>query len=71
MIDRKAIEVLKREYKHGTRVKLEYMDDKWGVPYGTFGTVDYVDDIGNIHMKWDNGSGLALIYGVDKFWKVD
>ena len=34
---------------------------------GLEGTVDYVDDAGQIHMSWKNGSTLALNKGVDKF----
>jgi hypothetical protein len=31
------------------------------------GKVDFVDDTGQIHVLWDNGSSLALTCGVDKF----
>ena len=31
------------------------------------GTAIGVDDIGTIHMKWDNGRGLGLIPGEDNF----
>lgn len=34
---------------------------------GTIGTIDYVDDIGQIHMRWKTGSSLALNIGVDQF----
>ena len=43
------------------------MDDVQGVEKGTKGTVIGVDDIGTIHMKWDNGRGLGLIPGEDNF----
>lgn len=34
---------------------------------GTKGTVNFVDDMGTIHMKWENGSTLGLIDGIDEF----
>ena len=61
------IKRLKEKYKKGTRVRLISMEDSQAVPSGTKGTVDFVDDIGSIFVNWDNGSGLALIHGVDEF----
>ena len=59
---------MKTKYPVGTRIELIRMDDPFHpVPSGTRGTVEYVDDAGQIHMKWDNGRGLALIEGVDTF----
>ena len=40
------------------------------VPSGMKGSVDYVDDAGQIHMKWDNGRTLAVLPGVDSFRKL-
>ena len=34
---------------------------------GLKGTVKHVDDIGQIHVRWENGSGLALNLDVDSF----
>ena len=67
MENRGKIEMIKNKYPVGTRIKLNYMDDNYSVPRGTCGTVEYVDDEGQIGMKWDNGSSLSLIYGVDSF----
>jgi len=53
--------------KSGTRVKLIEMNDLYPVPAGTKGTVGHVDDIGQIHVNWDNGSSLALIKDLDEF----
>ena len=64
------VELAKSEFPEGTRVKLVQMYDAQPVPPGTYGTVAYVDDIGTIHVKWDNGSSLGLILGVDKFEKI-
>ena len=67
MENRGKIEMIKNKYPVGTRIKLNYMDDNYSVPRGTCGTVEYVDDEGQIGMKWDNGGTLSLIYGVDSF----
>lgn len=61
---------VKAEYPAGTRVKLLRMDDVQAPPIGTLGTVVCVDDIATIHVKWDNGSGLGVAYGVDAVEKI-
>lgn len=43
------------------------MEDEQAPEPGTLGSVLYVDGIGTIHMRWDNGSGLGLIEGLDQF----
>ena len=43
------------------------MEDPQAPPPGTKGTVSYVDDMGQIGVKWDTGSSLSLIPGVDSF----
>ena len=53
--------------KIGDRVECIFMDDAQAVPAGTQGTVYHIDDMGTIHVKWDNGSGLGLIPGVDQY----
>ena len=55
------------DIKVGMRVKLIHMDDEQPVPDGTEGVVTGVDDIGNIHVKWDTDSTLSLIPGIDDF----
>lgn len=65
------IEQLRREFPEGTRVKLLKMDDPQAPPIGTLGTVYGVDDMGSIMVKWDNGCGLSVAYGVDKCRKVE
>ena len=61
------VEKIKKLFPVGTKIRLIHMDDSQAVPSGTLGTVDYIDDDGQLHMKWDNGRTLALIYGVDQF----
>ena len=46
----------------------ENMEDPYcEMPAGLTGIVDSVDDLGQIHCHWENGSSLALIPGVDHF----
>ena len=69
-VTQKELERLRQQYPKGTRLKLISMEDPQGVPEGTFGEVELVDDIGQIHVRWETGSGLALIPEVDRFQKV-
>ena len=68
--DRKTVEKVKAEYPVGARVILEQMDDPQAPPVGTLGTVRGVDDTGSILVSWDNGSGLNVVYGVDRVKKM-
>jgi len=56
---------LKARYKKGTKVELVRMDDTQAPPVGTKGIVRSVDDIGTIHVDWENGSSLGIVYGED------
>ena len=64
------VDFLRKTYPVGCKVELHFMDDPQAPPSGTKGEVMFVDDIGQIHVKWENGSSLALIPGVDSFSKV-
>ena len=46
-------------------------EDAQAVSPGTKGTVSLVDDMGTIHMKWDNGRSLGLIPEEDSFRKIE
>ena len=62
---RYVIDMLKERYPRGTRVELISMSDAHAPKEGTKGTVVCVDDIGTVHVKWDNGSTLGVVYGED------
>ena len=62
---REIVESISRKYPVGTRVELVRMDDSQAPPVGTLGTVYGVDAIGSIMVRWDNGSGLNVVYGED------
>lgn len=64
-------EMIKRMYPIGSTVELINMDDPQAPPVGTCGKIYHIDDIGQIHVNWENGSGLALIYGKDDFKIVE
>ena len=66
-MEQKDIQALKNKYHKGTKIELIRMNDTQAPPTGTIGTVDYVDDIGTIHMIWETGSTLGLIEGIDDF----
>lgn len=68
--NKQELAALREKYPPGTKIILHHMNDPFGVPDGTIGEVVTVDDAGNIHMKWQNGSSLALIEGVDDFSKA-
>jgi hypothetical protein len=64
--NKETVERVRREYPVGCRVELLQMDDLQAPPIGTKGTVTGVDDTGSLLVNWDNGSGLNVIYGVDR-----
>ena len=61
------VNAVQKLIKPGTRIELIEMNDPHGVPTGSLGTVDFIDDAGQVHMNWDCGSTLALIPNVDDF----
>ena len=67
---RETIERVRKDYPVGTRVELIQMEDVQAPPVGTLGTVLGVDDTGSLLMRWDNGSGLKVIYGEDLVRKL-
>ena len=70
IISKEALQALRERFPRGTRVELVQMDDPQAPPAGTKGTVEGVDDIGSIMVRWDNGSGLNVVYGIDVCRKV-
>lgn len=67
---REIVKAVRKSYPIGCRVKLEVMDDIQAPPIGTEGTVLGVDDTASIMVRWDNGSRLHVVYGVDKCSKI-
>ena len=61
-------ELFKQQYTPGMKLRVIKMSDDYGLPEGTEVTVDFVDDIGQIHVL---ESGLALIPGIDEFEVIE
>lgn len=64
------VDSLREQFPVGCRVELLRMDDVQAPPIGTQGTVTGVDDTGSIMVRWDNGSGLNVVYGEDRCKRV-
>lgn len=78
-IKEKDLKKLRCDYPKGTRIVLleMFQDDTPGclkephpIAPGTRGAVYHIDDAGQLHMKWDNGRTLSLIFDKDKFRKL-
>ena len=70
MMTRKEIERINAEYPLGSHVILIEMKGEPQMPYGLKGTVMSIDDIGQLHVNWENGSTLALTEE-DSFTKIE
>jgi hypothetical protein len=54
--------------RHGDRIRLiSTSDTHVMVSPGTEGTVDYVDAVGTVHVRFDDGTKLGLIADEDAF----
>ncbi len=64
---RHDIERIKNTFQPGMRVLLHEMEGELQMHDGLEGTITGVDDAGQIHVDWDNGSTLALNFEYDSF----
>ena len=71
-IKKEQLEALREKYPKGCRVELVKMDDPYReMPPGLRGVVTGIDDSGSIHVDWQNGSSLAVIFGEDHAVKLE
>ena len=72
-ITKEVLQRLREEYPIGARVELTRMNDPYNrvLLSGDRGTVMAVDDIGTIHVAWDCGSSLGVVYGEDACRRLD
>ena len=66
------VERLRKEFPAGTRVELVRMDNEPNpdIHPGIRGTVEFIDDAGNIRVRWSYGGEVRVIYGVDECRKL-
>ena len=70
-LDEEIVNDIKERYPEGTCIVLDYMgEDPHPIEPGTRGTVRNVDDIGTVHVDFDNGRRLGLVPGEDSFHKL-
>lgn len=63
-------ELIKLRALEGKRVELvKTTDQRTHLKPGATGTVQWVDDVGTVHIRWDDGGDLGLLHGLDQ-WKV-
>lgn len=56
----------------GRRVRLISTTDPYtDLRYGDEGTIVLVDDLGTVHVSWDNGSSLGLVPHEDRWVTLD
>ena len=66
-ISKEALQHIREEYPVGARVELTKINDPCRIDLvpGCRGTVRFIDDMGTIHVNWDIGSSLGIVYGED------
>jgi len=68
---RRHAEAVKKMYPPGTRIVLLKMNDPYApIEPGMRGTVEFVDSLGTIFPKWDNGRTLGVVPDEDSFRKL-
>lgn len=63
---KECVKAMREAFPKDATVELIYMNDLFStLPCGLKGQVVRVDDIGNIHMHWENGSSLSVAWNDD------
>jgi Domain of unknown function (DUF4314) len=65
-VERKRAELV------GRRIELVRCTDEYTkLEPGERGTIASVDEMGTVHVNWDNGSNLGLVLGEDEYRVLD
>ena len=65
-VEVEIVKVLRKKYKYGDKVQLvKTTDEDTELKPGDRGEVVFVDDMGTVHIKWNNGENLGMCYGED------
>lgn len=57
-----------KDLKIGQRVRAIKIEDPYtDIKSGDCGTINFIDDFDTIHVKWDSGSILGIIPGIDEY----
>lgn len=70
VLSKAEVDEIKRMYPQGMKIRLIEMQGEPQMPDGLEGKVKMVDDAGQIHVAWSNGSSLALNTQKDYFEAV-
>jgi len=64
----KGFFIMKNEI--GQRIKLIHTNDQYTIlKPGDTGTVNLIDSMGTVFVKWDNGNSLGLLPNIDE-WEI-
>ena len=53
--------------KKGIRIRMVSMEDDRPVDEGLEGTIEQIDSLGTLHVRWDDGRMLGVIPGIDNY----
>ena len=69
MIPAEWLSFLREQHPRGSRVRLREMgpEDPRPIAPGNMGTLEYIDDFGTFHVRWDDGRRLGVVIGQDRF----
>lgn len=65
---KKEIEKIKKIYIPGQKLELINLYSSFNVLFpGTKGMIEFIDDLGNIHVIWEHKKNIQLVVGIDEF----